>query len=100
MRRTRILATAGPSTPLPVLRDLIRSGADAFRLNFSHGTHESQAAMYRAIREASAAESRPVAIMQDLSGPKIRTGEVSAPFTLNAGDALAIEPGTFIGGRG
>ena len=100
MRRTRILATAGPSTPMPVLRELIRSGADAFRLNFSHGIHESQAAMYKAIREAAAAESRPVAIMQDLGGPKIRTGEVSAPFTLAAGDRLSIAPGTFVGGRG
>lgn len=100
MRRTRILATAGPSTPLPVLRDLIRSGADAFRLNFSHGTHESQAAMYKLIRDASVAEGRPVAIVQDLGGPKIRTGEVSAPFTLNGGDALTIAAGNFMGGRG
>jgi pyruvate kinase len=100
MRRTRILATAGPSTPLPVLRELIRAGADAFRLNFSHGTHESQAAMYKMIRDAAMAEGRPVAIVQDLSGPKIRTGEVSAPFTLNGGDRLTIAPGTFMGGPG
>ena len=100
MRRTRILATAGPATPLPVLRELIRAGADAFRLNFSHGTHDSQAAMYKTIREASMAEGRPVAIVQDLGGPKIRTGEVSAPFTLGTGDALTIAPGEFIGGRG
>lgn len=100
MRRTRILATAGPSTPLPVLRELIRAGADAFRLNFSHGTHESQAAMFALIREAAMAEGRPVAIVQDLGGPKIRTGELSGPFTLNGGDRLIIAPGTFMGGRG
>ena len=100
MRRTRILATAGPSTTLPVLRDLIRSGADAFRLNFSHGTHESQAVMFKMIRDAAMAEGRPVAIVQDLGGPKIRTGEVSAPFTLNHGDALTIAAGAFMGGRG
>lgn len=100
MRRTRILATAGPSTPLPVLRELIRAGADAFRLNFSHGTHESQAVMYKAIRDAAMAEGRPVAVMQDLGGPKIRTGEVAAPFSLNPGDALTIAPGAFVGTRG
>ena len=100
MRRTRILATAGPSTPLPVLRELIRAGADAFRLNFSHGTHESQAAMYQMIRDAAVAEGRPVAVVQDLGGPKIRTGEVSGPFTLNGGDSLTIAPGSFLGGRG
>ncbi len=100
MRRTRILATAGPSTPLPVLRELIRAGADAFRLNFSHGTHESHAAMFALIREAAMAEGRPVAVVQDLGGPKIRTGDLSGPFTLNGGDSLIIAPGTFMGGRG
>jgi len=100
MRRTRILATAGPSTPLPVLRELIRAGADAFRLNFSHGTHESAAGMYKMIRDAAVFEGRPVAVVQDLGGPKIRTGEVAAPFMLSMGDALSIVPGTFVGGPG
>jgi len=100
LRRTRILATAGPSTPPVVLRELIRAGVDAFRLNFSHGTQETQAAMYRSIREAAAAEGRPVAILQDLGGPKIRTGEVSHPFELATGDALTIERGHFDGGPG
>lgn len=100
LRRTRILATAGPSTPPAVLRELIRAGVDAFRLNFSHGTQETQAAMYRSIREAATAEGRPVAILQDLGGPKIRTGEVSHPFELATGDALTIERGRFDGGPG
>jgi pyruvate kinase len=100
MRRTRILATAGPSTPQTVLRELIRAGADAFRLNFSHGTHESQAAMYHAIRTAAIDEARPVAILQDLGGPKIRTGEVAEPFALAAGDRLTIAHGRFVGGPG
>lgn len=100
LRRTRILATAGPATPPPVLRELIRAGADAFRLNFSHGTHESQAAMYHAIREASAAEGRPVAILQDLGGPKIRTGEIPQPFEVTAGDALTIARGNLAGAPG
>ncbi len=100
LRRTRILVTAGPSTHPPVLRELIRAGVDAFRLNFSHGTHESQAAMYAAIRDASVAEGRPVAILQDLGGPKIRTGEVHPPFELAEGDALTIARGSFAGGPG
>lgn len=100
LRRTRILATAGPSTTPAVLRELVRAGVDAFRLNFSHGTHETQAAMYAAIREASAAEGRPVAVLQDLGGPKIRTGEVTQPFELSAGDALTIARGSFAGGPG
>ncbi len=100
LRRTRILATAGPSTPPAVLRELIRAGVDAFRLNFSHGTHETQAAMYQAIRDASAAENRPVAVLQDLGGPKIRTGEVPEPFLLAAGDPLTIARGRFAGGPG
>lgn len=56
--------------------------------------------MYQLIRDAAMAEGRPVAVVQDLGGPKIRTGEVSAPFTLNGGDTLAIESGSFMGGRG
>jgi pyruvate kinase len=100
MRRACILATAGPSTPPSVLRELIRAGADAFRLNFSHGTHESHAEMFRAIREAADAERRPVAILQDLSGPKIRTGDVAEPFMLAAGDRLTIALGDFVGGAG
>jgi pyruvate kinase len=85
---------------MPVLRELIRAGTDAFRLNFSHGTHEGHAVMYQHICEAATAEGRPIAIMQDLGGPKIRTGDVSAPFVLAAGDALTIAPGTFVGGPG
>lgn len=100
LRRTRILATAGPSTTPAVLRELVRAGVDAFRLNFSHGTQDSQAAMYRAIRDASAAEGRPVSVLQDLGGPKIRTGEVPRPFELVTGDALTIARGHFDGGPG
>jgi pyruvate kinase len=97
MRRTRILATAGPSTPPDVLRELIRSGADAFRINFSHGSRESNAALYQAIRTAAADEGLPVAVLQDLGGPKIRTGPVPEPFVVQPGDGLTIGRGTFDG---
>jgi pyruvate kinase len=101
MRRTRILATLGPATDtVEAIRDLMIAGADAFRLNFSHGTHDSHAATCGRIREAAAALGRHTAIVQDLSGPKIRTGAVAAPMVLSPGDSLAIEWGDFIGGPG
>lgn len=88
MRHTKIVATVGPSSSAPeVLRELLLAGVDVFRLNFSHGTHESHAEAYRAIRETSAAIGRIVGIMQDLSGPKIRTGPI-------AGTGLELEPGS------
>ena len=75
MRHTKIVATIGPaSTPSAILRNLLEAGVDVFRLNFSHGSHESHAAAYQSIRQAAADTGRTVAVMQDLSGPKIRTG--------------------------
>lgn len=74
-RRTKIIATQGPATSTPeVLDAMIAAGVDVFRLNFSHGTHESHAESYRLIREAIARSGRNVAILGDLCGPKIRVG--------------------------
>ena len=74
-RRTKIVATLGPASREPeVVRALIRAGADVFRLNFSHGTHEEHAETYRRLREAAEAEDHPVAVLGDLGGPKIRAG--------------------------
>lgn len=74
-RRTRIVATVGPSSSSPsVLAALIAAGVDVFRLNFSHGDHASHAAAYVAIRAASEGLERPVAVLADLCGPKIRVG--------------------------
>ena len=74
-RRTKIVATQGPATSTPeVLDAMIAAGVDVFRLNFSHGTHESHAESYRRIREAIARSGRNVAILGDLCGPKIRVG--------------------------
>ena len=101
MRRTRILATVGPASQDPgILRALIDAGVDAFRLNFSHGTHETHAESSRRIREVALAAGRAVAIVQDLGGPKIRTGLVDAPLTLAAGSTLVIERGDAVGGGG
>jgi pyruvate kinase len=86
----------GPASSSPeAIAALIAAGVDVFRLNFSHGTHESHAAVFRRIRDAAAHAGWHVGIMQDLSGPKIRTGPLAggAPVPLGPGDELRIAPG-------
>ncbi len=93
MRRTRIVATLGPASQDPkTLAELIRAGANVLRLNFSHGTHETHERMVKTIREVSAKIGLPVAILQDLQGPKIRTGlnKDGQPIPLSAGDRIRI----------
>ncbi len=103
MRHTKIIATVGPASDSDTVLDaLILSGTDIFRLNFSHGTHESQAATYARIRAAATRANRDVAILQDLGGPKIRTGtlEGGRPINLERGALLRIATGDFVGGPG
>ena len=103
MRRTKIIATVGPASDSDAMLDaLIAAGTDIFRLNFSHGTHESQGATYARIRAAAVRAGREVAILQDLSGPKIRTGKLvdHKPFRLKEGDSLRIATGDFVGEPG
>ena len=77
MRKAKIVCTIGPASDCPELLDqLIQSGMDAARLNFSHGTHESHGRAIKAIREAAARRGMAVAIIQDLQGPRIRVGEL------------------------
>ena len=76
-RQTKIVCTIGPATESPeMLQKLIKAGMDVARLNFSHGNHEQKALIIKHIREISARLNVPVAILQDLSGPKIRTGDM------------------------
>ncbi|MDD4344176.1 MAG: pyruvate kinase, partial [Eubacteriales bacterium] len=76
MRKTKIVATIGPaSSSVLVLTDLIKSGVDVARLNFSHGTHESHYEIIQNIREAEKNAGREIAIMMDTMGPEIRTGK-------------------------
>lgn len=99
-RRTKIVATIGPATSSPeVLRELIRAGATTLRLNFSHGTHDDHLKSIRLIRQISNELNYPVAILQDLQGPKIRLGKFATgsivvakgdPFILTSADI----PGT------
>lgn len=80
-RKTKIVATVGPASNSPEkLEALIRAGANVFRLNFSHGSHAEHLAVLNKIRDASAATGMPVAILQDLSGPKIRISEIAGDF--------------------
>lgn len=77
MRKTKIVATLGPSSlDLRVLESMIRAGVDVFRLNFSYGTRQSHRAACEAVREASRACGRAVAILQELRGPDLRCGEM------------------------
>ena len=103
MRRTKIIATVGPATSSEgALRDLIATGVDVFRLNFSHGTHDTHAEVIARIRALAAEAGRSVALLQDLSGPKIRTGLLRnrEPIPLAPGDELAIAVGAFPGEPG
>ncbi len=90
--KTKIVATVGPSLRDPeVLSQAIRAGATVFRLNFSHGDYESHRALVRAIREAEEKEETPVAVLQDLAGPKIRVGKLPSPMEVKPGDTLVVK---------
>jgi pyruvate kinase len=100
MRHTKIIATVGPASDADDKLDaLIAAGTDIFRLNFSHGTHETQAASFRRVRAAADRARREVAILQDLGGPKIRSGPLKdgKSFVVKAGDRLRIVTGEFAG---
>jgi pyruvate kinase len=103
MRHTKIIATVGPaSTDAAVLGALIAAGVDVMRLNFSHGTQAEHAAAFDRIRAAATRADRHVAILQDLSGPKIRTGPLEGgnAIPLKKGEALVIAIGDEIGRPG
>jgi pyruvate kinase len=90
-RRTKIVATLGPASDSPEkLRDLVAAGMDAARLNLSHGTHEEHAERVRRVREAEATAGRPIALIADLQGPKLRIGELNEPFVLRKGESVTI----------
>src|SRR5262245_7252938 len=103
MRYTKIVATIGPaSSSDEMLNALIAAGTNVVRLNFSHGSPEAHAASIKRIRSAAERAGRDVAILQDLPGPKIRTGRLEGrqPITLTPGEPLIIATGDEIGGPG
>lgn len=82
-RNTKILATLGPaSSEPPVIRALFDAGADAFRLNFSHGSHADHRARLKIIRALEQETGRPISVVADLQGPKIRIGEIANGETM------------------
>lgn len=91
-KRTKIIATIGPATDSyeAILR-LINAGANGLRLNFSHGTHEERTQQIKWIRDASKAYGKPVAIIQDLQGPKIRLGDFDGVVTVQRGQGLSFK---------
>ena len=95
VRRAKIICTVGPScNSEAILRDLMRLGMDVARLNFSHGTHEEHGRVIERLRRAAEKEDRTICILQDLQGPKIRTGELKGHthVTLKAGSKVTITP--------
>lgn len=94
-RKAKIVCTLGPSSGTEaVLRDLMRTGMDVARLNFSHSTHEEHARMIERLRKVADREGRTICILQDLQGPKIRTGRLKyrTPVALKAGSIITITP--------
>jgi pyruvate kinase len=93
-RRAKLVCTLGPSCDTPeALQTLIGAGMDVARLNFSHGTHEQHLKQLGRLRQASDAQKKSVAALQDLCGPKIRTGTFAAPFNLPTGAEAALVEG-------
>ena len=93
-KRTKILATIGPATnSYEAIEALIRAGANGLRLNFSHGSHEERDTQIAWIREASKKLQKPVAILQDLQGPKIRLGNLNQNTDVKAGDEFWLSYG-------
>jgi pyruvate kinase len=89
-RHAKIVATVGPASASPgMLKTLFVAGVDTFRLNFSHGTHEDHARVHAAIRALEKEVGRPIGILLDLQGPKIRVGTIKdGRMTVAAGEAI------------
>jgi pyruvate kinase len=90
-RRTKIVATIGPaSSTLETVRALVTAGMDAARLNMSHGGHEDHARRAELVRQVQQEEGRPLALIADLQGPKLRIGELQEPIELETGAHITV----------
>jgi pyruvate kinase len=93
-KKTKIIATVGPSTDsYESISALIKEGANGLRLNFSHGSHEERTRQIKWIRKASKVSGKPVAIIEDLQGPKIRVGDFDGIINIQTGQSLMFEYG-------
>src|SRR5262245_34853534 len=89
-KRTKIIATIGPATDTyEAILELIRAGANGLRLNFSHGINEERDRQIKWIRKASKELGKPVAIIQDLQGPKVRIGDFEGIINVHSGQHLS-----------
>ncbi|MBD0289785.1 MAG: pyruvate kinase [Thermoleophilia bacterium] len=101
LRRTKIVCTLGPrSSSVEMLERLVEAGMDAARLNFSHGSHGEHAERAARVREIQERAGRPLALIADLQGPKLRVGTMSEPRQLRAGEEVTVvgEDGSSDGG--
>ena len=91
--RAKIVATLGPaSSTAEIIRALVDAGADVFRLNFSHGSHDEHRARYDVIRRVEQDTGRPIGILADLQGPKLRVGRLAdGPMKLAVGDRVRFD---------
>ena len=91
-RKVRVLATLGPASRTPeMIRELYLAGADAFRINMSHGTHEGHAAVIGHIRALEKSLGRAMTILVDLKGPKLRVGTFAEPVDLRKGQSFVLD---------
>jgi pyruvate kinase len=91
LRRTKIVCTIGPSSREPeVLAQLIHAGMDCARINFSHGSLDEHRETIARVRAAQVESRRPLAVLADLQGPKLRVGQLAEPRTLTRGDEIVI----------
>ncbi len=97
-KRTKILATLGPAShSVEMIESLIKAGANMFRLNFSHGSHEYHLETLNNIKKAMKNLNTTVGILQDISGPKVRIGDVKEPFELHRGDEITFLKDEIVG---
>src|SRR3954451_16086080 len=91
VRRTKIVATIGPASSSPeAIAALIAAGMDGARLNMSHGHHDDPRATAGVVRDAESAAGRPIALIADLQGPKLRLGDLAQPVTLTGGSSVTM----------
>jgi pyruvate kinase len=89
--RTKIVCTLGPSTASDdTIRGLIEAGMNVARVNFSHGTHQQHAATIAMVRRLAQEAGKPIAILGDLQGPRIRIGDLVEPITLRVGEDVVL----------
>lgn len=91
MKRTKIICTIGPASESPkILGELVKNGMNVARLNFSHGSYQNHLGLMKTIRSISTKQDKPVAILQDLQGPKIRISELAKPVTIKKNQQVII----------